>query len=63
MKTFLSKLINWDTVKRVLWYAGAQAVVIFVASATDMISALEPSTTTVILGIILAQITKALNSK
>jgi len=59
---FLSKLIDWSTVKRVLWYAGSQALVTGIAVLTDQISSLaHPTTATVMIGILLAQITKAIN--
>jgi hypothetical protein len=64
LSSTLSSLIDWNTVKRVLWYAGSQAVVIFIASATDYISSIqEPNLTTILLGVLLAQVTKALNTK
>lgn len=61
-KAFISKLIDWNTVKRVLWYAGSQAVVTGVAVATGYVATIaEPNTTTVILGLLLAQVTKAIS--
>lgn len=59
---FVSKLIDWSTVKRVLWYAGSQALVTGIAAITGYISSIsEPTTSTIILGLLLAQVTKAIN--
>ncbi len=64
MNTFLKKFFATDTLKRLFWYAGTQAVIMFLAVATEQINSLaEPTTGTVIVGLILAQITKAINSK
>lgn len=58
---FMSNLIDWNTVKRVLWYAGSQALVTGVAALTDQVSSItHPTTVTVIIGLLLAQITKAI---
>ena len=61
-KVFLSNLIDWNTVKRVLWYAGSQALVAGVAEVSGYITSItEPTTTTVIIGLFLAQVTKAIS--
>lgn len=61
-KAFINKLVDWTTVKRVLWYAGSQALVTGVAVISGYIANIsEPTTTTVILGLLLAQVTKAIS--
>lgn len=62
LKKFISKLVDWNTVKRVLWYVGSQALVTGVAAISGYIASIqEPTTTTVILGLLLAQVTKAIS--
>ncbi len=59
---FIKNLVDWTTVKRVLWYAGSQALVTGVAVVSGYISSIsEPTTLTVIAGLLLAQITKAIH--
>lgn len=61
-KVFISKLVDWTTVKRVLWYAGSQALVTGVAVLSGYINSIsEPTTLTVIVGLLLAQVTKAIS--
>lgn len=61
-KVFISNLVDWNTVKRVLWYAGSQALVTGVAVLSGYISSIaEPTTATVIVGLLLAQVTKAIS--
>lgn len=61
-KVFISNLVDWNTVKRVLWYAGSQALVTGVAVLSGYISSIsEPTTLTVIVGLLLAQVTKAIS--
>lgn len=62
MKNFLNNFFDLATLKRFAWYAGTQAVVLFVATMSNQIESIaEPTTGTLFLGLILAQITKALN--
>jgi hypothetical protein len=61
-KKFITNLVDWTTVKRVLWYAGSQALVTGIAVVSGYIANIsEPTTATVILGLLLAQVTKAIS--
>lgn len=63
MKTFITHLINWKRFETVLWYSGAMVLADLVKEVIANLSTYHLSTTlTVLLGIVLAQISKALTN-